>query len=640
MSNLKEDPAKFFKLTHFAVEKAVNSVFWIDSDANILHANEMAVKNYGLSLDEMTKLKLFNLNTEFNEEQWSGLWEKVKDECSLIIESKHKTRQGREFPVECTFNYIEFDGEEYSCTFVQDISRRRKAENDLQEALKKLKERAQSAILESEEKFHKIFDYSNDAIFIINPDTEQILEANPGAAKLLGFSRMELLSMPVSSIHPNEVDKLKAFAHNVFENQHGWTDELSCLTKSGEYLPAEISASVVELEGKKCMLALIRDITERKLAEIELKEINEQLELRVAERTRELFEANESLKEALEKVEQLKNQLQAENFYLQEEIKVEHNFEDIVTNSDSLKNVLRKVEQVASTDATVLILGETGTGKELFARAVHSISSRKDRPLVKVNCAALPANLIESELFGHEKGAFTGAIAKKIGRFELADNGTIFLDEIGDLPLELQSKLLRVLQEGEFERLGNSRTIKINVRVIAATNRNLEEAIANGNFREDLFYRLNVFPLRIPPLRDRLEDIPLLVKSFVQKASAKLGKNIKKIPKPVIDTLGNYTWPGNVRELENVIERAVILTNGSILEMPELPRLKNVSVNSVSEFHSESQRLNDIEREHILNVLSETNWIIGGKKGAALRLGLPETTLRDRMKKLGIKRPS
>jgi len=264
---------------------------------------------------------------------------------------------------------------------------------------------------------------------------------------------------------------------------------------------------------------LQQEIEERKRFEQALQEANEQLELRVAERTAEL-------KEALEEVENLKNRLQEENIYLQQEIKLAHNFEEIISQSKQFGKVLEAVEQVAATDTTVLILGETGTGKELLARAVHSVSSRKDRPLVKVNCAALPANLIESELFGHERGAFTGALSRKAGRFELADGGTLFLDEIGDLPLELQAKLLRVLQDGEFERLGGTSTVKVDVRVIAATNRDLEEAVGKGDFREDLFYRLNVFPIRCPPLRERKEDIPLLVEHFVEKYSAKTGKRI------------------------------------------------------------------------------------------------------------------
>ncbi len=364
-----------------------------------------------------------------------------------------------------------------------------------------------------------------------------------------------------------------------------------------------------------------------------LQEVNQSLERRVAERTAELSSA-------LSEVEQLKQRLQAENVYLQEEIQLTHNFQDIISQSQVMTEILHKVEQVAKTDATVLILGESGTGKELLARAVHFSSGRADRPLVKVNCAALPTNLIESELFGHEKGAFTGALAKKIGRFELADKGTIFLDEIGDLPLELQAKLLRILQEGEFERLGNPSTVRVNVRIIAATNRHLEQAVKAGEFREDLYYRLNVFPIEGPPLRDRKEDIPLLVNHFLQKFTGKTGKAIKSVSREAMMKLQSYHWPGNVRELENIIERGVILAHGSVLGRQDIPELGDAFQHPGDPGESEnaaSATLEDVERTHILRVLHETNNVIEGPKGAATILGLRPSTLRSRLQKLGIK---
>ena len=297
--------------------------------------------------------------------------------------------------------------------------------------------------------------------------------------------------------------------------------------------------------------------------------------------------------------------------------------------------ILHRVEQVAPTDAAVLILGETGTGKELVARAVHSTSHRRDRPLVKLNCAALPANLIESDLFGHEKGAFTGAHTQKTGRFELADGGTLFLDEIGDLPLDLQAKLLRVLQEGEFERLGSLKTIKVDVRVIAATNRDLDSAVENGEFRKDLFYRLNVFPIVCPPLRDRREDIPVLAHHFLFKYGAKIRKKIQTIPDSLLEALQAYEWPGNVRELENVIERAIILTKGSTLEMDEQFN-RRVSPPATSE---QPRTLQASERASILRALEECDGVIEGRRGAAARLDLPPSSLRSRMRKLGIRKP-
>ncbi|MBX3306877.1 MAG: sigma 54-interacting transcriptional regulator [Nitrospira sp.] len=331
--------------------------------------------------------------------------------------------------------------------------------------------------------------------------------------------------------------------------------------------------------------------------------------------------------------EQENARLQAQNVYLQEEIKLTHNFEELIGSSSSLKKVLKNVERVAPTDSTVLITGETGTGKELIARAIHNLSPRRGRPLVKVNCAAIPAGLIESELFGHEKGAFTGALTRKMGRFEVADKGTIFLDEIGELPLDLQSKLLRVLQEGEFERVGGTQTFKVNVRVIAATNRNLEQLSKTGGYRPDLYYRLNVFPIQLPALRERDGDIPLLAQYFVHKFATNLGKKIDRIPERMITALQRYPWPGNIRELEHVIERAVILSEG-----PELEPIDWLSPSDNKTGLTKTLTLEDMERQHITDVLEETNWRVSGDKGAAAILGLKPTTLEARMKKLGIAR--
>jgi formate hydrogenlyase transcriptional activator len=343
----------------------------------------------------------------------------------------------------------------------------------------------------------------------------------------------------------------------------------------------------------------------------------------------------EALRHALAEVERLKNRLQAENVYLQEEITTVHQGGEIIGQSRTLQAVLHGVEQVAPTAATVLIQGETGTGKELIARAIHQRSRHQDRPLVKVNCAALPAGLIESELFGHEKGAFTGALARKIGRFELADGGTIFLDEIGELPLELQAKLLHVLQEGEFARVGGSQTIRVDVRVIAATNRDLAAAVKTGSFRADLFYRLNVFPLTLPPLREREDDIPLLVECFLAMMSRKLGKPLQGLSDESMARLLRYAWPGNVRELRNVIERAVILARGPVVEIDEALEQRLPS----SILPVPAANLQDVERAHIVRVLGETNGIIEGPRGAARILGLHSNTLRFRLQKLGIKNP-
>ncbi len=341
----------------------------------------------------------------------------------------------------------------------------------------------------------------------------------------------------------------------------------------------------------------------------------------------------ETLFRAFSEIKRLKRQVEADYTYLREEIKLEHNFDDIVGGSEVVKNMLRLVEQVAPTDVTVLIYGETGTGKELIARALHNASRRSHRPLVKLNCASLAPNLIESELFGHERGAFTGADARRIGRFELANGATIFLDEIGEMPVGLQAKLLRVLQEGEFERVGGSATIRTDVRVIAATNRNLRKEIDKGLFRRDLYYRLNTFPISVPPLRDRVEDIPLLVKNFVDKYSKKMGKPRGRVSRQGLDTLARYPFPGNIRELENMIERALITSSGGTLRIDVPPP------QGAQQTFSAAMNMNEANRRHIEAALEETNWRIEGPRGAAHLLGLKPSTLRNRMRKLAIHRP-
>ncbi len=336
--------------------------------------------------------------------------------------------------------------------------------------------------------------------------------------------------------------------------------------------------------------------------------------------------ANSLLREELQK---LKSESPEEKAYVEDEQDTIPSFDEIVGHSPALQRVLRQVEVVAPTDSGVLIQGETGTGKELIAQAIHNRSARRDRPFVKVNCAAIPSGLLESELFGHEKGAFTGAIMRKPGRFEVADKGTLFLDEVGDIPLDLQAKLLRVLQEHEFERLGSSRTQQVDVRVIAATHRDLKQMVEEGTFRSDLFYRLHVFPLTVPPLRDRREDIPMIVRHFVDKYARRMNRNIETIPAKTMEVFTNYSWPGNVRELQNFIERAVILSPGTSLRAP-LDELTEASS------RTDLSTLEEMEREHVLRALRESNWVTGGPNGAAVRLGMKRTTLAYRIRKLGI----
>jgi len=341
-------------------------------------------------------------------------------------------------------------------------------------------------------------------------------------------------------------------------------------------------------------------------------------------------EAEVELQESFDEIKQLKDRLEQENISLRQEIEVQFKHDEIVGDSDAMKDVLNQTEMVAKQDTSILILGETGTGKELLARALHNISPRKDRVMIKVNCAALPETLIESELFGREKGAFTGALVRQVGRFEAANGSTIFLDEIGDLPLEMQAKLLRVLHDGQFERLGSPESVTVDVRVIAATNHNLEQEMQEGRFRQDLYYRLSVFPITVPPLRERREDIPQLVWSFVKEFGESMGKSITEISKKDMDMLKSYFWPGNVRELKNIIERAMILSTGTILHLDQVGSKDVENIQPIT--------IKGVERNHILEVLEKTGWKISGRNGAAEVLGLKESTLRARMKKLGIKR--
>jgi len=432
---------------------------------------------------------------------------------------------------------------------------------------------------------------------------------NKNVEEILGFMAEELQNKFVGDfIAEADREKVVTTVQAVFKDGKERQIGYDILKKNGETIPYYGSGKLAEIDGELYMIGMTIDMSELKTAQ---KQIETQLE----------------------EINILKDQLEAENLYLRQELKSSHTFDEIVGESNILKHILYRIEQVAPQDTTVLLEGETGTGKELFARAIHQRSRRSDKPMITVNCASLPANLIESELFGHEKGAFTGALQKKIGRFELADGGTIFLDEVGEIPLELQSKLLRVLQEGTFERIGSVKTISVDVRVIAATNRDLEQEISRGRFRKDLYYRLNVYPITIVPLRERVSDIPLLVEHFVKRFNQKMGKNITRIPRKVMEQLKIYEWPGNIRELENIIERAVILSKSSTLSVEQL---------QTPDYAAEIklQSLADHERDYIEKVLERTLWRIDGPKGAARILEMHPETLRSRMRKLGIARPT
>jgi PAS domain S-box-containing protein len=441
-------------------------------------------------------------------------------------------------------------------------------------------------------------------VYIFNKEGHLVFW-NKKSEEVFEYSAEELKNMHVVDFSPeSEHQKVK----NAFLKTFGSSDvqfETIALTKSGRKIPVLATGKLNVIDGEEYLIGINIDISELDSAR---KKINKQLT--------EIFRLNELLN--------------AENIYLKDQLELSGDRHSIIGASEHVKYILYKINQVGPTDASVLIQGETGTGKELIAKAIHKVSERKDKQFIKVNCASIPENLIESELFGHEKGAFTGAIEKRIGRFELADGGTIFLDEIGELPMNLQPKLLHVLQHGEFERLGSSKTIKTNVRVIAATNKVIDDEIKKGNFRNDLFYRLNVFPITVIPLRERKADIVPLVEHYVNFYSEKMNKKINAIPKAALKRLTEYSWPGNVRELENIIERAIITSRNNILNLESLPK----SGNSIQA----QLTLEENEKSHIIKTLEETGWKINGPDGAAEMLKINPQTLRSRIKKLGIKR--
>lgn len=441
----------------------------------------------------------------------------------------------------------------------------------------------------------------SDGVYWFDNDL-RFIRVNKAACEILGYSKEELIGKRGIDINPSfSVEKSKALWEET-QRKGKLTFITNHKKKNGEVIPVEITNNIISWGGQNFKCSIVRDITDRKAQE-------------------------EKLLSAFNEIEGLKNRLEKENVYLREEIKTQYNFDEIVASDRTLGDLLKKVEQVSKTSSTVLILGETGTGKELFARAIHNLSDRKNNAMIKINCAALPPQLAESELFGHEKGAFTGALAKKIGKFELAEGSTLFLDEIGDLPMDIQAKLLRVLQEGEFERVGGNETIKVDVRLIAATNKNLEKSVEEKEFREDLFYRLNVFPIYPPPLRERKSDIPALVRHFVEKFESRMGKRIESVPMTTMEKLKKYDWPGNIRELENVIERAMI-TSENVLEISDFYETKKHS--------KKASKLEDQEKEIIINALREAKGKVSGIGGAAGKLGVNAKTLESKIRKFKI----
>ncbi len=485
------------------------------------------------------------------------------------------------------------------------------------EANKSLKEEfetrlaAQAALHDSEERYRTIVTMANEGIVTVDSQM-MITYANSAMAQLVGCTVDEIIGRHSLDFIPEEDHEDIRTRFKEREKGEAGHYESRIVRGDGKIRwvyrsSSPIMASNGHYQGT---IVMFTDITDRKQSEIELKR-------------------------AYAEIAQLKNQIEADKNYLQEEIKITHNFEKIIGDSDAINYALFRLQQVAETNSTVVILGETGTGKELFVRALHSISKRSDRPLIKVDCAAMTETLIESELFGHAKGAFTGAEQKRIGRFELADRGTLFLDEIGELPMAMQAKLLRVLEDGEFEPVGESTTKKSDARIIAATNRNLSELVEQGKFRSDLWHRLQVFPITLPPLRQRREDIPLLVNHFVDHIGRRIGKTIKRVPAKVMDELTRYEWPGNVRELSHFLERSMILSTGSNLLLAE----RLVGPQSDKALPEKALSHAEMESEYLERILEQTHWVVEGPKGAARILKMHPNTLRYRMKKYGLKRP-
>jgi len=498
-------------------------------------------------------------------------------------------KDGRVIPAELTATFYREEGELSQITaLVGDISDRKMA---------------QETLAKSEAKYRGLVDNSLVGVFTSKLDGRLVF-VNDAMARMFNFDSPEAMIAEGSLERWSDPKDRERMLAELQKHGKVTNFEAKTVTHTGRHIHVLFSGKSLG----DSILGMVMDITDRKEAETELKE-------------------------AYTEIEQLQIQLKAESVYLQEEIKLEHNFENIIGQSEPLKYVLHRVEMVAPQESAVILLGETGTGKELVARALHQLSSRNKRPLVKVNCAALPAELIESELFGREKGAFTGATTSQVGRFELANNSTLFLDEIGELSLELQAKLLRVLESGEFERLGSPRTLHSDARIIAATNRDLESEVRKKSFREDLWYRLKVFPITIPPLRDRIEDIPLLVNDFVKLFSRDMGKRAEalEISQGSMQALQSYSWPGNVRELKHMVESALISLKGNQLHF-DLPKTPGFATGKLKSFE-------EMERDYMLEVLKAKNWKIGGKDSASSILGLPPSTLRSRIKKLGLKRP-
>lgn len=567
-------------LLESTIENAREMILWVQPDGIVKFANQTFLRRTGLSREEVEEHTVGDFFPSVTEAERLANWEQLRQKKQLILEVELNLPDGKRVPCRATLNYLVVEGREYDCVYLTDWTEKVRRDNVIRHSQRAL-------------------DESLDYILWLD-DELKITYANNTLLRFAGKKPEQLIGQPVkklwSGIHAENLASPRLFEIKVKDrnNQDQWLS---------------VSANKISdagPDGQRNMHFLsCRNVTSEWLA-------------------------REKLRKAYAENAELKERLQQENLTLREDVKNKYAIENIITVSEKYRKVIRQVSQVANVDTTVLITGETGTGKELLARAVHSLSSREAAAMVKVNCAALPENLIESELFGHEKGAFTGAIGRKKGRFELAHRGTIFLDEIGELPLDLQAKLLRVLQEGEFERLGGTESIKVDVRLIAATNRNLAKMVRKGRFREDLYYRLNVFPIENMPLRERPEDIPLLVEHFAKQFARQQGKNIKKINGADLKKLEKYHFPGNIRELENLVERAVVLCNSDVLSI----QIDAPQTDVPTEFLS----FEAMQRRHIIQALKKTGGRITGQEGAGRLLGLNDRTLMSKMRKLEIEK--
>jgi len=577
-------------IAKFVLEQMRDLIFWIRQDGSIFYANDAACTTLSTTRKLVKASHIWKWLPEFDHgDDWPAYWEQLRTQRTQHLESTLKTRRGKSIPVELNHHFLTWDSQEFDCLIIRNL------------AVKKERDALINMV-------NFTLNQSSDLIFWTDRNGK-VIYFNDSVPKTLGYSGKFLRNATLFDINPDltpesfEVYWKEMAEKGRIENEHLY------YRSDGSSFYVEAVATYIDYQDQKCCCITMRDISQRK-------------------------EKEEELHGALGEIQALRDKAETQKTYLQEEVTSDYNFNNIISKSPNYHQILKQVAQVADTSSTVLIQGETGTGKELLARAIHGMSERDESPLVKVNCAALPADLIESELFGHEKGAFTGAYQQKIGKFELADGGTIFLDEVGEMPLELQPKLLRVLQEGEFERVGLPKTHQVDVRVIAATNRDLETMVSKGTFREDLFFRLNVFPIYNLPLRERKKDIPLLIQHFLKKYSARSGKEVSKVDEKMVQKLQKYEFPGNIRELENLVERAVIISNGEELDLKSIMPQPRTSAQVMHHFPT----LEEIEQQHVLEALRRCQGRITGNQGAAKLLGMNGKTLASRMRKWGIGR--